>query len=236
MKHSNRLITAVLAALVTAAAPGLRMAQHQLAPAARHRGRGPRSYMIQAQLPDVRTIEPNSVSGRRCHGRYRHQDRTAGLARAADNEHRRWREPAHERDGNRRPERSARLTARRTRSTARSRTQGSLRNGSVIPLSSAGTYPSSEQVLAAISLLLNGGGIGQVQDITASLSTALTGQEQDLRSLIEQLDIFTRHVNDQSADIIATAEPELACGDVRSGRNRWWTGRWPHPRRLAGDR
>ena len=188
MKHSNRLITAVLAALVTAAAPGCgwRGLTASLLPGTA--GRGPGSYMIQAQLPDVRTIEPNS--------RVQVDDVTVGtvtkierqgLARAADNEHRRWREPARERDGNRRPERSARLTARRTRSTARVAPQGSLRNGSVIPLSSAGTYPSSEQVLAAISLLLNGGGIGQVQDITASLSTALTGREQDLRSLIEQL-------------------------------------------------
>ncbi len=48
--------------------------------------------------------------------------------------------------------------------------------------------------------------LGQVQDITAPLSTALTGRENDLRSLIDQLDTFTRYVNDQSADIIATAE------------------------------
>lgn len=84
--------------------------------------------------------------------------------------------------------------------------QGRLRDGSLIPLSSAGTYPSSEQLLSAITLLLNGGGIGQVQDITESLSTALAGREQDLRSLIVQLDAFTRYVNDQSSDIIATAE------------------------------
>jgi len=84
--------------------------------------------------------------------------------------------------------------------------QGTLRAGSVIPLSAAGTYPSSEQVLAAISLLLNGGGIGQVRDITASLSTALAGREDDLRSLIEQLDKFTRYVNDEAGDIIATTE------------------------------
>lgn len=84
--------------------------------------------------------------------------------------------------------------------------RGKLTEGAVLPLSSAGTYPSSEQVLAALSMLLNGGGVGQIRDITESLSTALTGREQDLRSLIEQLDRFTRYVDDQSDDIIATAE------------------------------
>lgn len=84
--------------------------------------------------------------------------------------------------------------------------QGKLREGSLIALASAGSYPSTEQTLAAISLLLNGGGIGQIQDITESLSTALSGRADDLRSLIGQLDRFTGSVNDQTSDILATTE------------------------------
>ncbi|MGB8505827.1 virulence factor Mce family protein [Mycobacterium sp.] len=84
--------------------------------------------------------------------------------------------------------------------------EGKLTNGSLIPLSSAGRYPSTEQTLGAISLLLNGGGIGQIQDITTALSTALAGREDDLRSLIHQLDTFTSQVNDQTGDIIAAAD------------------------------
>src|SRR3954471_17758613 len=38
--------------------------------------------------------------------------------------------------------------------------QGELKNGSVIPLSRAGTYPTTEQTLASVSVLLNGGGLG----------------------------------------------------------------------------
>ncbi len=207
MKHSNRLITAVLAALVTAAAPGCGWRGINSLPLPGTAGRGPGSYMIQAQLPDVRTIEPNS--------RVQVDDVTVGTVTKIERQG--WHALlTMSIDG------GVNLPANATATVGQSgllgslhvelapppgvAPQGSLRNGSVIPLSSAGTYPSSEQVLAAISLLLNGGGIGQVQDITASLSTALTGREQDLRSLIEQLDIFTRHVNDQSADIIATAE------------------------------
>ena len=41
--------------------------------------------------------------------------------------------------------------------------KGKLHNGSVIPLSSASAYPSTEQTLAAVSLVLNGGGLGQLR-------------------------------------------------------------------------
>jgi len=81
--------------------------------------------------------------------------------------------------------------------------RGKLHNGSVIPLASASAYPSTEQTLGALSLVLNGGGLGQLQDITQALSTAFAGREQDLRSLIEQLDKFTAYLNDQKGDIIA---------------------------------
>lgn len=84
--------------------------------------------------------------------------------------------------------------------------EGRLVQGSVIPLSSSGAYPTTEQTLAAVSLILNGGGISQVQDITLELSTAFAGREGDLRSLIEQLDKFIQYNNDQKNDIIAAAE------------------------------
>jgi phospholipid/cholesterol/gamma-HCH transport system substrate-binding protein len=84
--------------------------------------------------------------------------------------------------------------------------QGRLHDGSLIPLAHGGSYPTTEQTLAALSMVLNGGGLGQVQDITAAFSTAFRGREQDLRSLIEQLDKFTAYLNDQTGDIIAATE------------------------------
>lgn len=83
--------------------------------------------------------------------------------------------------------------------------EGRLHAGSLIPLSSGGAYPSTEQTLAAISLLLNGGGIGQIQEITRTLNTAFAGREDDLRSLIHQLDGFATYVNNQTGDIIAAS-------------------------------
>jgi phospholipid/cholesterol/gamma-HCH transport system substrate-binding protein len=84
--------------------------------------------------------------------------------------------------------------------------QGALREGSLIPLSAGSMYPSTEQTLAGISMLLNGGGIGQLQDITQSLSTAFAGREDDLRSLFTQLDQFIGSLDSQTDDIIAATD------------------------------
>ena len=83
---------------------------------------------------------------------------------------------------------------------------GKLVDGSLIPLDSGSSYPSTDQTLAALSLLLNGGGVGQLQDITAALATAFAGRESDLRSLIEQTDQFVGRLNAQTGDIIDASE------------------------------
>jgi len=84
--------------------------------------------------------------------------------------------------------------------------EGRLKEGSLIPLESGSFYPSTEQTLASVALVLNGGGIGNLQDVTQALSTAFRGREDDLRSLITQLDTFIGYLNDQTGDIIAASD------------------------------
>lgn len=84
--------------------------------------------------------------------------------------------------------------------------RGELTDGSLIPLSAAGTYPTTEQTLASVSVLLNGGGLGQLQEINRTFATALAGREDQMRSLLTQLDIFISGLNDQTDDIIAATE------------------------------
>ncbi|BBY80179.1 MCE family protein [Mycolicibacterium pulveris] len=79
---------------------------------------------------------------------------------------------------------------------------GRLHDGSLIPLSRSGSYPTTEQTLGSLSLLLNGGGIGQLQDITKAFATAFRGREQELRSFITQLDIFIGKLSAQTDEII----------------------------------
>jgi phospholipid/cholesterol/gamma-HCH transport system substrate-binding protein len=83
---------------------------------------------------------------------------------------------------------------------------GKLHNGSLIPLQNASSYPTTERTLAAVSMLLNGGGLGQAQDITKAFSVAFAGREKDLRSFIEQIDQFVGHLDEQKDDIIAAAD------------------------------
>ena len=170
-------------------------------------GTGPGSFVIQAQMPEVNNIQPNS--------RVRVADVTVGHVTRI------------ERQGwhalltmslNGDVDLPANATAKiGTTSLLGSYhielappkdqpPQGKLRNGSLIVLSQAGAYPSTEQTLAALSLILNGGGVSQLQDITEAFSTAFRGREQDLRSLIGQLDKFTADLDIQKGDIIAAAE------------------------------
>ena len=167
-------------------------------------GVGPGSYTIQAQMPDVQNLKENS----------RVQFNDVLIGNVAKVERQGWHalvtmtiEPGVELPAN------ATVTVGQTSllgtlhvalaTPPGGAAKGKLHNGSVIPLSSAGAYPSTEQTLGALSLVLNGGGLGQLQDITQTLSTAFTGREQDLRSLITQLDKFTTYLNDQKDDIIA---------------------------------
>ncbi|WP_082962481.1 MULTISPECIES: MCE family protein [unclassified Mycobacterium] len=170
-------------------------------------GEGPGSYTVQAQLPDITTLQQNS--------RVRVGDVTVGNVTKIERQG--WHALVTLRLAG-----TVHLPANATAKLGQTSLLGSvhielapptdvaphgnLHEGSLIPLSSAGMYPTTEQTLSAASLLLNGGGLGQIQEITQSLSTAFAGREHDLRSLIHQLDTFIGYLNDQSDEIISATD------------------------------
>lgn len=79
---------------------------------------------------------------------------------------------------------------------------GRLTNGSVIPLARTDTDASVEEVLGALSLLLNGGGVGQLHTITHELDAALTGRTAAARDLLDQLTVFVSGLDAQKAAIL----------------------------------
>jgi phospholipid/cholesterol/gamma-HCH transport system substrate-binding protein len=201
MTRVQRLVAGVV--LAVAGLSGCQWQGANTLPLPGTQGHGPGAYTIQAQLPDVDNIERNS--------RVRVADITVG--RVTKIERQGWHALLTMMlDGD------VHLPANSTAKIGQTSllgskhvelvppvnvpAQGRLHEGSLIPLSSGGAYPSTEQTLAALSLILNGGGIGQIQDITAALSTAFAGREKDLRSLIQQLDKFVGYFNDQTGDII----------------------------------
>ncbi|ORV34839.1 mammalian cell entry protein [Mycolicibacterium confluentis] len=170
-------------------------------------GGGDGSYLVQAQLPDIGTIEPNS--------RVRVGDVNVGTITKIERQG--WHALVTIRLNG-----DVELPANTTATVGQTSLLGSLhvelapptnvppegrlREGSLIPLDAGSSYPSTDQTLAALSLLLNGGGVGQIQDITAALATAFAGRESDLRSLIEQVDLFVGRLNTQTGDIIAASD------------------------------
>jgi phospholipid/cholesterol/gamma-HCH transport system substrate-binding protein len=170
-------------------------------------GGGSGSYEVQAQLPDVTNIQQNS--------RVRVGDVTVGNVTKIQRQG--WHALVTMRVNG-----DVRLPANATAKVGQTSLLGSLHielaapageppvgvlhRGSLIPLSRAASYPTTEQTLAALALMFNGGGLGKVQDITKAFSTAFAGHEQDLRSLIKQFDTFVTHLNDQTGDIIAATD------------------------------
>ena len=170
-------------------------------------GGGDGSYTIQAQLPDVVVIQQNT--------RVRVADVNVGNVTKIEVQD--WHALVTMRiDGN------VHLPANSTAKVGQTSLLGSmhielapptdepphgeLKDGAVIPLSSASTYPTTEQTLASVSILLNGGGLGQLQEINQSFAKALAGRDNDMRSLLTQLDIFIAQLNDQTDDIITATE------------------------------
>ena len=76
----------------------------------------------------------------------------------------------------------------------------------MIPIERAGRNPEVEEVLGALSLLLNGGGVAQLKTITQELNLALEGREDSARSVLRNLRTFTGQLDDNKADIVDAIE------------------------------
>jgi phospholipid/cholesterol/gamma-HCH transport system substrate-binding protein len=75
-----------------------------------------------------------------------------------------------------------------------------------IGLARTGSNPEVEQVLGALSLLLNGGGLDQIKTITHELDQAASGHSGDIRSLLAQLTTLTTSVNAQRDKVLGALD------------------------------
>lgn len=78
---------------------------------------------------------------------------------------------------------------------------GRLQGGDTIPLDRTRHATDIEQVLGALSLLLNGGGVGQLTPIIKELSTAFDGREGKTKNLLQQANTLIDGLNQQRDDI-----------------------------------
>jgi phospholipid/cholesterol/gamma-HCH transport system substrate-binding protein len=77
-----------------------------------------------------------------------------------------------------------------------------LGDGDVIGLDHSGRNPEVEEVLGALSLLLNGGGVGQLKTITDQMNKAFGGRESEIRDSLNQLRIFMTQLAGRKNDIV----------------------------------
>ncbi|MFC8501446.1 MCE family protein [Pedococcus sp. NPDC057267] len=80
--------------------------------------------------------------------------------------------------------------------------EGRLRDGDNIPIERTGRNPEVEEVLSAMSLLLNGGGVAQLKIIETELNNAMRGNQTQIRDVIKQLDTFVGGLDQQKAEIV----------------------------------
>jgi phospholipid/cholesterol/gamma-HCH transport system substrate-binding protein len=83
---------------------------------------------------------------------------------------------------------------------------GRLRPGATIPLSRSSTYPSTEQTLSSLSLVVNGGGLGQIGEIIHNFSAALSGRAGAVRDLLNRLDKFVGTLDQQRDNIVTSIQ------------------------------
>lgn len=76
-----------------------------------------------------------------------------------------------------------------------------LRDGAFIPAAATDRSPEVEEVFGALSMLLNGGGLGQVRTISRELNAALSGNEAELRALLGRLEHFSGELDRHRGDI-----------------------------------
>nr|WP_319455174.1 MULTISPECIES: MCE family protein [unclassified Mycobacterium] len=84
--------------------------------------------------------------------------------------------------------------------------QGRLKEGSNIPLERTGRYPTTEEVLSSLGVVVNKGNLGALQDITDEAFAAVAGRAGSFAELIPRLAELTSSLDAQTADIITAAE------------------------------
>ncbi len=76
----------------------------------------------------------------------------------------------------------------------------------MIELADTGRNPEVEEVLGALSLLLNGGGVAQLKTIASELNLALEGREDSAKSVFRQIRTLMGQLDEGKADIVAAIE------------------------------
>jgi phospholipid/cholesterol/gamma-HCH transport system substrate-binding protein len=76
-----------------------------------------------------------------------------------------------------------------------------LKDGDTIPLAQSSAFPTTEQTLASLSMVLRGGGISNLEVLQNEVNNILAGRGPQIRAFLGKLDTFTTQLNLQRDDI-----------------------------------
>jgi phospholipid/cholesterol/gamma-HCH transport system substrate-binding protein len=96
--------------------------------------------------------------------------------------------------------------------------EGQLDDGALIPLERTNRNVEVEELLGAMSLVLNGGGLAQLQTINRELGEALEGRESAIRDTLSQLDTFIGGLDQQKAEISRALDSANALAETLASR------------------
>lgn len=80
--------------------------------------------------------------------------------------------------------------------------EGRLEPKSTIPLNRTSTYPSTEQTLSSLSVVVNGGGLTQVGDIVRNFNDAFDGRQGQIRDLFTRMNDVVGLLDGQRDNVI----------------------------------
>lgn len=93
-----------------------------------------------------------------------------------------------------------------------------MKDGTVLSTAKTSTAPTVEDALSEASLLINGGGLGQLQQVTTELNSALGGREGTFRDLLQQVNGFLIQANQTTKDINTALDSLSAVGKTLNQR------------------
>ncbi|WP_410568590.1 MCE family protein [Amycolatopsis sp. cmx-4-61] len=97
---------------------------------------------------------------------------------------------------------------------------GRLGEGGRIPLGRTNRNPEVEEVLGALSLLLNGGGVEQIQKISHELNDALSGNEPEIRALLSRVDELATQLDGHKTEILRAIDSLAKLSKTLTGQTQ----------------
>ncbi|QKG27089.1 MCE family protein [Actinomadura verrucosospora] len=83
---------------------------------------------------------------------------------------------------------------------------GRLTDRAIIPVERTSRNPEVEEVLGALSMLLNGGGLTQINTIVKEMNKALGGRESEVRDALTRLSTLSGDLDSHRAQIVAALD------------------------------